>query len=320
MKSLVLSGVILSTMVSAAIANPPPWDANTVNLEIEKLSEGVYAVYDDRAQELAVKGVPLSTSAGIIVGDDGVLLIDTMMNKRLYEQLIDLVESVTDKPIKYAVNTSFHGDHSYANYLLSADVEIIQHVNTSQFVKNNFEHDTQWMISNFGEGRGIEQAVAKTGDILINTNESIVLDLGDKQVLIKDFGFAQTGGDLMVYAQDAKVLWTGNPIVAGKPGLPWLLDGKLVSTLNTLNAVYDFLPSDAVVVPGHSLPSDKSAIKWNIDYLTEVKTQVQDAIDNKLSLEQTQAKVTMNEYRGYALFDWVHPALNVPAAYQELSE
>lgn len=45
---------------------------------------------------------------------------------------------------------------------------------------------------------------------------------------------------------------------------------------------------------------------------------MQSAIDQGLNLEQTVAQVKMPEYRGYALFDWVHPALNVPAAYKDL--
>ena len=47
--------------------------------------------------------------------------------------------------------------------------------------------------------------------------------------------------------------------------------------------------------------------------------QVQAAIDEDLTLEQTVERVGMPEYGGYALFGWVHPGLNVPAAYRDLS-
>jgi hypothetical protein len=51
-----------------------------------------------------------------------------------------------------------------------------------------------------------------------------------------------------------------------------------------------------------------------------VKKQVQAAIDDGLTLEQTVKKVTMPEFGGYALFGWVHPSMNIPAAYKDLSK
>ncbi len=319
---LKLAGAVTlsAVAISQSFAGEPVWDANTVELELKKIGEGVYAVYDSRAEELAGKGVPMATSSGIIVGDDGVMIVDTMMNQRLNQQLLSLVKSVTDKPVKYAVNTSFHGDHSYGNYFLPASVTVIQHSNAKQYVDSHFKQDTQFMIQNFGENRGIEDVKASTGDILIPENGQITVDLGGRNVLIKDFGFAQTGGDVFVWLEEEKVIWMGNAIVSEKPGLPWLLDGHLVDTLNTLQSIYDFLPSSALLVPGHSYPVGKSDLKWNIDYLTAVKNNVSNAVKKGYSLEETVKTVTMNDYRGYALFDWVHPALNIPSAYKDLAQ
>ncbi len=305
---------------SLAWAGEPVWDANTVELELKKLGEGVYAVYDSRADDMSGQGIPMATSSGIIVGKDGVMIVDTMMNERLNKQLLNLVKTVTNKPVTFAVNTSFHGDHSYGNYYLPDSVTVIQHSNAKKYVDKNFKNDTKFMIQNFGENRGIEDVKASTGDILINENSEISVDLGGRTVLIKDFGFAQTGGDVFVWLPQEKVIWMGNAIVSEKPGLPWLLDGHLVATLNTLQAVYDFLPSDAKVIPGHSYPVNKSDIKWNIDYLKDVKSQVSQAVEKGLSLDQTVKTVSMNDYRGYALFDWVHPALNIPSAYKDLAQ
>ena len=145
------------------------------------------------------------------------------------------------------------------------------------------------------------------------------MDLGGKSVDIVDFGFAQTGGDLFVWEPKARVLWAGNPIITVKPSLPWLLDGHLLETLETLSKVYDFLPTDARVVPGHGSVMGREDMKWHIDYLESVEKQVRLAVDEGLTLEQTVERVKMAEFGGYALFGWVHPGLNVPAAYKDLS-
>ena len=82
--------------------------------------------------------------------------------------------------------------------------------------------------------------------------------------------------------------------------------------------MYAFLPTDARVVPGHGVALGRDDLRWHIDYLAEVQQQVQAAIDLGRTLDQTDARVTMPEYRGYVRFDWVHPARNVPAAYRDL--
>ncbi|CZF86467.1 hypothetical protein [Grimontia marina] len=122
------------------------------------------------------------------------------------------------------------------------------------------------MMQNFGNGRGTEEIVATDADILIGKGGTIGLDLGGKNVEIIDFGFAQTGGDLFVWEPKSKTMWTGNPVITVKPSLPWLLDGHLLETLDSVK------------------------------------------------------KVQLPEFTGYALRNWVHPGLNVPAAYRDLSK
>ncbi|WP_281544396.1 MBL fold metallo-hydrolase [Grimontia sp. SpTr1] len=301
-------------------ANEPVWDANKVQLVAEKLDDGVYAYYPTDAKELEKKGLPVATSGGFIVGDEGVLVIDTTLNERLNKQLQGMIAVETKKPIIYAVNTSFHGDHSYGNMYLPEETKIIQHEVTQNYIDNHFEADTQWMMQSFGKGRGIEEIKPTDADILVGKDGKITIDLGGKNVEIMDFGFAQTGGDLFVWEPESKTMYTGNPIVTVKPSLPWLLDGHLLETLSSLQKVKDFLPEDATVVPGHGSPMTPEDIQWHIDYLDAIKTQVQQAIDDGLSLGETVKKVQLPEFTGYALRDWVHPGLNVPAAYRDLSK
>lgn len=298
----------------------PIWDPNTVVLESQKLAENVYAIVDSRGQQGVPNGVPMATSGGFIVGAQGVLMIDTMLNQKLSQQARNLIAKVTDKPIIYAVNTSYHGDHSYGNMYLPAQTKIIQHEHTQSYLASNLEKDKAFMIANFGKGRGIEEIKLRKADLIVKKGETYTLDLGGRQVKLIDFGFAQTGGDLFVWDQGSKTMWTGNPILAHKPSLPWLLDGHFVETRQSLQAMYDFLPADVTLIPGHGIPMKKTDIDWHLNYMDAVKVQVQSAIQEGLSYEQTVKKVTLDPFRGYQIFDWVHPGLNVPAAYQDLSK
>jgi len=313
----IIAAAVLAAAALPAFAQDPVWDANKVTLHAQKLDDGIFAVIPDGASEMAAKGLPIATSGGFVIGNKGVLLIETMLNKRLLDQVLVLVAAETDKPVRWAVNTSYHGDHSYGNAFLPEGVEIIQHVNAAAYIQKHFAEDTAFMIQNFGAGRGIEEVTPTKADILVGDGGSLTLNLGGIAVDIRDYGFAQTGGDLFVSVPSANVLWTGNPIVANAPALPWLLAGHVAETRDTLARVLATVDDKTRVVPGHGPVTDKSAIQWATDYLSELETDVAKAKAEGLTLDQTVAKVQMPDFGGYALKGWVHKALNVPAAYRE---
>jgi cyclase len=319
MKRTIIGGALSLLLALGAQAAEPIWDGNKVQMVSETLGEGVFAYYADNARELNAKGGAAATSGGLIVGSKGALLVETMLNKRLNGQVQALSRKLGGKPILYAVNTSAHGDHGFGNMYMPASTMIVQHAQTRRYVDAHLADDKRFMIEHFGTGRGIEQIKARTGDVLVPAGGTVTLDLGGRTVDIIDFGFAQTGGDLWVWEPKSKVMWSGNPVIAIKPALPWLLDGHLLATLDTLRRVYAFLPDDARIVPGHGVQIGKSDLKWHIEYLDTVRAQVQQAVSQGLTLEQTVKQVAMPEYGGYALFGWVHPGLNVPAAYKDLS-
>ena len=318
MKHFVFSAAITISLTGATLAQEPVWDGNTVTLESQEIADGVFAVIPTGAGEMATAGYPIATSGGFVIGENGVLVIESMLNQRLNTQLLNLVAAETNLPVRYLVNTSYHGDHAYGNQYLPDDVIIIQHANTAAYMAEHLEADKAFMIQNFGAGRGIEDVVLTAVDILVGTGANLSINLGGVSVDIRDYGFAQTGGDLFISVPKANVLWTGNPIVAQAPAVPWLLSGHLIETRDTLQSVYDAFDAETKVVPGHGPVTDIAAIKWSVDYLTAIETEVSAAIADGLSVEDTVARVQLPDFQGYALFGWVHPNMNVPAAYSEL--
>ena len=296
------------------------WDAGSVQLEMEKLANGVYTYYPTDAKDKNPLGYPVATSGGFVLGDKGVLVVDSMVNKRLADQVMGLIKKVTDKPILYVVNTSYHGDHAYGNYAFPESTKIIQHSRTKAVIDNTeiFETDKRFMAQYFGANRGIEDAVARTADIIVDDKKTI--DLGNKKVEIMHLGFAQTDGDLFVWVPDDKVFWTGNPVVAMPPALPWLLDGKHEEVLATMKKVRTFLPEDAIVVPGHGIPIKPKDIEFKINYLQTLHKEVKNAVEKGMTLEQAQTNISMKEFQGYALWNWVHSGVNIPNTYKELSK
>lgn len=289
----------------------PPWDAARVNLVSKELATGVFAVMPD---DVLTKD-HVGTTAGFVIGERSVLVIESMLTGDLASQLIGLVRRVTTKPIRFLVNTSYHGDHAYGNYLFPDSTVVIQHPETKRYMEEKFEEDRSFMIGLMGSGKGIERVQARTADVSVP--EMLSVDLGDRIVEVRHFGFAQTPGDLVVWAPDAKVLWVGNMIQAPSPALPWLLEGRHKETIATLARVYDFLPEDAIVIPGHGRPMRRADIEFPLLYLRELDHTVRNAIVEGRSVEAILDVVPMPHYCSYSLFDWAHKLVNVPAAYRD---
>ena len=297
------------TVEQAATA---PWDAARVNLTSKEMAPGVFAVMPD---DVFTKD-HVATTAGFVIGERSVLVIESMLNGDLASQLIGLVRQVTTKPIQFLVNTSYHGDHAYGNYVFSDSTVVIQHPATKRYMEDHFEDDRRFMIGLMGKGKGIERVQARTADITVA--DMIDIDLGGRTVEVRHFGFAQTPGDLVIWVPEAKVLWVGNMIQAPSPALPWLLEGRHQETIATLARVRDFLPEDATIIPGHGRPMRPGDIEFALRYLRELDSAVSSAIDEGRSVEATLEAVGMPHYGAYSLFEWAHNAVNVPAAYGHL--
>lgn len=319
--------LIATTEGYAQFAMPdhvPIWDANKVTLELHKIADNVYAVSPTTTGTETTKGIPQATSAGFIVGEKGVLLIETLLSKGLYDQLYKLIRSVTPKPIVYAINTSDHGDHCFGNYLLPKETIVIQNEFCKENLSKNYENIKQFMIMLFGKGRGIEESVYRPADITIAINQTMKIDMGKgNSVEVINVGTAQSPADLFVYLKSASgnVLWAGNPFIAESPTIPWLFDGYFLEPVNNLNKIYNMISDKDVVVPGHGRITNKAGIKYTIDYVTALKTNVEDAVQKGLTLEQTKTAVTMKEFnKGYELFNWLHFNFNVPNAYKDIKQ
>lgn len=297
-----------------------PWTPNAVTLVSRELSPGVFVVYDADAETKGPAGQASATSGGFVIGEDGVLLIETMINRQLFCQFVGLVREKTARPILYAVNTSHHGDHSYGNVFLPDEVKVVQHQRTIDFITDpaSFAADVAFMQANFGADQGLDEIRAVRADIAVG-DEGWSVDLGGRVVEARYLGFGQTDGDLFVHVVDANVLFTGNPVIARAPAIPWLLDGHAAEVRETLARVREAF-AGATIVPGHDLPVSASELDFSIAYLDTMMTEVGAQRAMGATVEETVAAVTMVPFQGYALWGWVHAVVNVPKTYAESGE
>ncbi|MBF6063329.1 MBL fold metallo-hydrolase [Nocardia terpenica] len=301
----------------------PIWDADAVRLISRDLGSGAYAVVADTAEEQTTQGIPQPTSGGFLVGADAVLVVESMMTPGLADQLLSLVAAATDKPIRFVGITSDHGDHFFGNYRMPRSARIIQHENAFRAIEQTgIEPRKQAQIGWFDLEKGIEQVRYRPPDLLVPPGGKLTVNLGGgKFVEALDLGQGQTPGDVWYHDPEAKVIYAGNAFIAEKPAIPWLLDGVAERPAATLRRIFEWLPADTRIVPGHGRVTDKEGMRFFVEYTEQLVERVRRAVAAGMSLEQTRKTVTMREFdAGYPLFEWLHFGVNIPCAYHEAEQ
>ena len=93
-------------------------DPTGADLEIKEISKGVYAL---------LSSIPNVDNTGFVVGENGVLVIDSHINIAMAKLIQKRIREVTDKPLLYLVNSNYHGDHTFGNCAFGIEVQIVQH-------------------------------------------------------------------------------------------------------------------------------------------------------------------------------------------------
>ncbi|HEY4030052.1 MAG TPA: MBL fold metallo-hydrolase [Caulobacteraceae bacterium] len=215
-----------------AAQSPAPAPAGPP-FELKQVGPGVYA---------AIGGPMAGSNAGFVVGDDGVLVVDTFFFPEAAKALLAAIRKTTDKPIRYVVNTHYHIDHVSGDAVFkAAGATIIAHKNVPGWIHSENLHLL---------GANLTPAMKAQIDGLIPPDQTIdkttVITLGKRRIELHPMA-GHTGGDLVVGVLDAHVMFTGD-IVWNHTG-PTTIDGTISKWMAEV-AQLEKLP-DTTFVPGH---------------------------------------------------------------------
>jgi len=334
--ALVTAGIILlaggvTGRNRGATAVTPKADED---FQLVKVAEGVYAA-------IAKPGGLASGNAGFVIGDDGVLMFDTFFTPAAIEELIGEIQSLTKLPIKYAVNSHYHLDHTGGNQVLAErGIPIIAHDNVLiwQTTKNKRflpapedlqkrKADAAKQLSETPEDqkdkraqleRQIRRYDAMMSIKLTNPTKTfgsgtMRLKLGKREVILATLP-GHTGGDVFAYVPDAKVVFTGD--LGWSKTLPNLVDATVNDWIPTLDKMLAQYPA-AKFVPGHGTVAEAADIKAFRDYLDDLRSRVKQGIATGLTIDQAKQQLALpDKYKSFAFQNFATP--NVEDMYKEL--
>jgi len=241
---------MLSLILPAIIAMQAPQPAP--QYRIEKLRDNVYCVFGQGG------------NVGVIVGDDYLLLVDGQYERGLGD-LLTAVKKISDKPIKYLINTHHHGDHTDANRMLSYMVDgIIAHTITRTRLAKELENrDT-------GRKGGLPNILMGEADTKKEAGMSLALN--SSEINLTYLGPGHTDNDITVWVPSARVIHMGDLLFLER--LPYIdtgAGGSFDSLIQVIAKTLSKLPDDALVIPGHGPTCDKKELARHHAFLVAVQ-------------------------------------------------
>ena len=276
----------------------------TPGTEIVELETGVFA----RLHE----GL---TNAGIIVGDDSVLIIDSLRVPSFARDLIKDVKDITNKPIKFVIDTHSHWDHSWGNEEFP-DATIIGHQNCyAEMV--DVEWNEQWRkkVTSSNDPWSEEGNIVNITPPNMTFETSMQMYFGGRELDLKYFGKAHTSGDIYIHLPKEKIVFTGD--VAQDGGVPYLGDCYPVDWPATDNKLAA-LPIERFM-SGHGPIGDHKALEGARDFIHNLVDSVKSAIaDGQNSVQASESVIAQltPEYGNWRSFDRIGE--NLTSVYEKL--
>jgi cyclase len=183
-------------------------------------------------------------NAGVIIADDGPVLIDTCATERRTRRFLDAVATLSELPPQLAVNTHLHGDHTYGNSLLPPSTSIIGHPATREGMLNDFIlASTPPLWSPTPEWGALS---LRPPTVLVADRLTVIA--GSRRIELRHPGHhAHTLGDVVAWLPDDGVLFTGDLIFHDVTPLVFM--GAVEGALRSLDWLAAFGASR--IVPGH---------------------------------------------------------------------
>lgn len=295
MRAVALCALLLTTAPLQAQTGPSP-DFSNVELHSLHVQGNVWMIV----------GGPFN--AAVSIGNDGVLVVDTMVEPLADKFLAEIRKLAGDKPIRYVINTHFHPDHTGGNAKVVAAGQSIVAGNFAAQVgqaaanqANVITHENTQI--RMGEMKPQPPFIAMPTDTFFTEDKDFYFNGEAVQILHQPA--AHTDGDVMVFFRKSDVIVAGDvyinttfPIVRLDEG------GSYQGVIDALNHIIDLtVPAEkqeagTYVIPGHGHLADEADVVEYRDMNTILRDRFLDAIKKGMTLEQIKASRPVLDYEG----------------------
>jgi len=262
---------VLAATLTASAQQPPQQtpDFSKAQVKVQKLADNVYLLQSSGVQ--AGMG-----NIGVYTGEDGIVLVDSQLVE-LGPKIEAALKTISDKPVKYVLNTHWHGDHTGGNAYWGKTAALIAQENVPKTMQK--EPD-----------RRITNLPVSLPSITFNHELSLHINGGELRAIY--FGRAHTDGDVAVFFPGNSVVHMGDIFTNFDPPHYPALDADNDGTggpegeIASIEYVLTHAPDDARMIPGHGAVASKAELRKYLDVVKATTAVVQQGINQGKSLQQ----------------------------------
>ena len=193
---------------------------------------------------------------GVSVGDDGIVIVDDQFAP-LAPKIKEALHGITDKPIKFVLNTHYHGDHTGGNEIFGREAPIIAQTN----VRKRLQSGTK------NPNREVPPA-PKEALPVVTFDDKVSVWANGEEIRAVHFPHGHTDGDSVIFFTKSNVVHMGDDFFNGMfPFVDVDNGGSVKGLIANVQSVISTMPADAKVIPGHGAPSDKAGLQAFLDML-----------------------------------------------------
>jgi glyoxylase-like metal-dependent hydrolase (beta-lactamase superfamily II) len=281
---LALALVAFALLTSQAAS--PAQDFSTVQIKATKVAGNIYMLEGSGG------------NIGVSVGDDGIVIVDDQFAP-LAPKIKAALKEITDKPLKFILNTHFHGDHTGGNSQFGNEATIVAHENVRKRLQD----------------AGNAGPAPKEALPVVTFNDRATVHLNGEDIRAIHFPNGHTDGDSIIFFTKSKVVHMGDDFVTyGFPFIDVKSGGSLSGMIAGLEKVLALIPQDAKIIPGHGPISEPADVRKFVDMLKDTRALVAKASAEGKSAEQIKSEHVLSKYedlgKGFIKTDaWIDLAL-----------
>jgi cyclase len=266
-----LSTVLSTVLISVAPAQEKQPDWSKVQIKVTKVSGNIYM--------LEGQGGNIAAS----VGEDGIVIVDdefAPLAEKIQAALKNL--KITDKPVRFVINTHYHGDHSGGNApFANSGSTLIAQDNVRKRLMSG---------GTAGNGGSVKMEVKpaeKAALPIITFEHDVTVHLNGEDIRALHFPAGHTDGDAIIFFPKNNVVHMGDDFVRyGFPFIDVASGGSIQGMTEGVEKAITQLPADVKVIPGHGQLSNLDDVRAYIQMLKETTAAVQKAMAAHKTLDQ----------------------------------
>jgi len=254
-------------------------DFSKVEIKVTKVSGSVYML----------EGA--GGNIGASVGEDGIVVVDDQYAP-LAEKIQAALKGVTDKPVRFIINTHFHGDHTGGNAYFQKQAPVIAHDN----VRKRLEEGGH--AGNLGSISMEHKPAAKEALPIITFDHDVTVHLNGEDIRALHFPSGHTDGDSIIFFPKSNVVHMGDDFVRyGFPFIDLASGGSVDGMIAAMQEVIPKLPPDVKVIPGHGNVSNLDDVREYVKMLIETRAAVEKGVKQGKTLDQLKQEKVLDPWK-----------------------